>query len=186
MVRYFHKFPMPQFMANLVDNPLRRRLQPPDETPARHGIERGMSVLEVGPGNGTYTLATARRVAESGRVVTVDIEPKMIERVDRRAQEEGIQNIEARVADVYELPFEDGSFDGVYTIAVIGHTPEPERALKESHPVLSPSGTLAFSELLSDPDYCRASSLTRLATSTGSSLKKKVGNFCYYTLLFQK
>ena len=53
IVRHFHKFPMPEFAANLIDNPFRRRIQPPDETPIRHGIEPGMVVLEVGPGNGT-------------------------------------------------------------------------------------------------------------------------------------
>ena len=59
IVRAFYKFPMPQWMANLIDNPLRRKIQPPEETAIRHGIMPGMRVLEVGPGNGTYTLASA-------------------------------------------------------------------------------------------------------------------------------
>jgi hypothetical protein len=75
MVRAFYKFPMPQFMASAIDNPLRRRIQPPQKTPIRHGIHAGMTILEVGPGNGTYTLATARRVGDRGKVVTIDIEP---------------------------------------------------------------------------------------------------------------
>ena len=82
-----------------------------------------MAVLEVGPGSGTYTMGAARRIGAQGRLVTVDIEPKMIERVRRRAEAEGIGNIEARVANVYDLPFEDGTFDVVYMIAVIGDIP---------------------------------------------------------------
>jgi len=186
IVRHFHKFPMPQFMANAIDNPIRRKIQPPDATPARHGIEPGMTVLEVGPGNGTYTVATARRVGDKGKVVTIDIEPKMIERVRRRAHAEGIDNIEAKVADVYDLPFEDGSFDAIYMIAVIGEIPEPDRAMRESYRVLSPSGTLAFSEFLWDPDYPRAGTLIRKAASAGFRLKKKAGNVFYYTLIFEK
>jgi ubiquinone/menaquinone biosynthesis C-methylase UbiE len=186
IVRFFYKFPMPQFLANVIDNPLRRKIQPPDETPIRHGIEPGMTVLEVGPGNGTYTVATARRVGNKGKVVTIDIEPKMIEQVTRRAQAEGIENIEARVADVYDLPFEEGSFDAIYMIAVIGEIPAPEKAMKEFYRVLSPSGTLAFSELLPDPDYPRARTLIQKAASAGFRLKKKVGNFFYYTLIFEK
>jgi ubiquinone/menaquinone biosynthesis C-methylase UbiE len=186
MVRYFYKFPMPQSFANLIDNPIRRKIQPPDETPARHGIEPGMTVLEVGPGNGAYTVATARRVGARGKVVTIDIEPKMIERVRRRAQAEGIDNIEAKVADVYDLPFEDGTFDAIYMIAVIGEIPEPDRAMRELHRVLSPSGTLAFSEFLWDPDYPRAGTLIHKAASAGFQLKKKVGNVFYYTLIFEK
>ena len=85
IVRHFHKFPMPEFLADLIDNPLRRKFQPPKEMPIRHGIETGMTVLEVGPGNGRYTVETARRIGAAGKVIAVDIEPKMIERVSRRA-----------------------------------------------------------------------------------------------------
>jgi len=44
IIRYFYKFPMPQLLANIIDNPLRRIIQPPDETAIRHGIEQGMIV----------------------------------------------------------------------------------------------------------------------------------------------
>src|SRR3972149_3502435 len=107
IVRYFHKFPMPEFLANAIDNPLRRRIQPPTEMPLRHGLEPGMTVLEVGPGNGRYTVETARAVGPAGKVVAVDIEPKMIERVSRRAQAEGGTTREAKTASVYDLPFRD-------------------------------------------------------------------------------
>jgi ubiquinone/menaquinone biosynthesis C-methylase UbiE len=186
IVRYFFKFPMPEFAANLIDNPLRRRIQPPDATAIRHGIEPGMAVLEVGPGNGTYTVAAARRVGDKGKVVAIDIEPRMIERVKRRVQAEGVTNIEARVADVYDLPFDDGTFDVVYMIAVIGEIPDPERAMREFHRVLSPSGTLVFSELFQDPDYPRAKTLIQKTTRAGFWLRKKAGNFIYYTLIFEK
>jgi len=186
IIRQFHKFPIPQIAANLIDNPLRRRIQPPDETAIRHGIEPGMVVLDVGPGNGTYTVGAARRVGDSGKVTTVDIEPRMIERVEARARREGITNIEARVADVYDLPFDDSAFDIVYMIAVIGEIPDPKRAMKEFRRVLSPTGTLVFSEIFLDPDYPRARTLERLANGAGFHLKEKVGNFFYYTLIFIK
>jgi ubiquinone/menaquinone biosynthesis C-methylase UbiE len=186
IVRYFFKFPIPEFLAGAIDNPLRRRIQPPDETAARHGIQPGMRVLEVGPGNGRYTLATARQVGESGQVVTVDIEPKMIERVRARAEAEGVANVDARVADVYNLPFDEGSFDAAYMIAVIGEIPDPDRAMQEFQRVLKPGGTLAFSELLMDPDYPRASTLVRKASAAGFRLREKVGNLFYYTLVFEK
>ena len=43
-------------------------------------------------------------------------------------------------------------------ITVIGEIPVPERALREFYRVLNPGGTLAFSEVLMDPDYPRAHS----------------------------
>jgi ubiquinone/menaquinone biosynthesis C-methylase UbiE len=186
VIRHFHKFPMPEFLANLIDNPLRRKIQPPGEMPIRHGIDPGMMVLEVGPGNGRYTLEIARRVGDTGKVITVDIEPKMIERVMQRARAEGITNLEAKVANVYDLPFDDGTFDAICMIAVISEIPEPERAMREFYRVLSPSGTLAFSELLFDPDYPLAGTLIRQASLAGFRLKNKLGNFFSYTVVFEK
>ena len=44
IVRNFYKFPMPAFMANAIDNPLRRRIQPPTEAPIRHARARARLV----------------------------------------------------------------------------------------------------------------------------------------------
>ncbi|NLE75537.1 MAG: methyltransferase domain-containing protein [Chloroflexi bacterium] len=186
IVRHFHKFPLPEPLANLIDNPLRRRWQPPSEMPLRHDIEPGMTVLEVGPGNGRYTVETACRVGTTGKVVAIDIEPKMVERVASRAQALGLTNLEARTADVYALPFGDGAFDAIYMITVIGELPELGRALGEFHRVLKPGGTVAFSEIVLDPDYPLARTLIRKAAEAGLRLKKKVGGGFSYTLVFEK
>jgi len=186
IVRHYHKFPMPQFMADIIDNPIRRKFQPPYETAVRHGIQEGLRVLEVGPGNGSYTAGAAQRVGPVGEVVAIDIEPKMIARVRKRIEAEGIKNIETHVADVYDLPFESASFDLIYMIAVINEIPNISRALLEFHRVLKPTGTLVFSEIFTDPDYPLAKSLTLKVQAEGFQLKEKKGCFFYYTLIFTK
>ena len=186
IVRHFYKFPIPQFLANLIDNPLRRRLQPPDATAIRHGIEPGMTVLEIGPGNGRYSVAAARRIGPGGCLHTIDIEPKMIERVRLRASAEGVANIDARVADAYQLPYPDGFFDLSYMIAVTGEIPDIVRAFRELRRVLKPEGRLVVSEILVDPDYPLASTVTRWAAAAGFEPVSKAGNFFYYTLIFRK
>ena len=186
VVRHFYKFPMPQFLANLIDNPLRRRIQPPDTTPIRHGVEPGMLVLEVGPGNGRYTLSTAERLGDRGQLVTVDIESKMIQRVNTRAAAAGMANIAGLVADVYQLPFKEKQFDLIYLIAVIGEIPRPDEALLEFKRVLSETGSLVFSELIFGPDYPRAGTLIRKAAAVGYRLETVIGNIVYYTLRFEK
>ncbi len=186
LARKLHKFPIPAFMTRIIDNPLRHRIQPPRETARRHGIEPGMTLLDVGPGNGTYTIAAAHTAGESGKVVAVDIEPKVITHLDQRIQSAGIANLEARVADVYELPFEANSFDVITLIAVIGEIPHPVRAMQEFHRVLVPNGKLVFSELFLDPDYPRAATLRKWAEAAHFRLEKHVGNWFYYTLIFEK
>ena len=177
-VRYFYKFPMPPQMANLIDNPWRRKI--------RHGIEPGMKVLEVGPGNHAYTMEIASWVGEDGGVIAIDIEPSAIERVEARAQAEGLENIEARVADVVNLPFADETFDAVTMMSVLGELPSPQLALMELYRVLKPGGVIAFSELLVDPDYPLARTVIALATDAGFRLKNQEGNFFSYTLVFEK
>ena len=186
IVRAFYKFPMPQWMADLIDNPFRRKIQPPDETALRHGIIAGMHVLEVGPGSGTYTLGTAKQVGLQGKIVAVDIEPKIITRLEKRITAEGVTNIEARLADVYCLPFEDEKFDLIYMIAVINEIPDIPKALAEFKRVLKPTGKLVFSELLLDPDYPLAGRLIRKVQALNFRLTEKIGNFFYYTLIFEK
>jgi ubiquinone/menaquinone biosynthesis C-methylase UbiE len=186
IVRHIFKFPIPEFMTELIDNPLRHRLQPPDEAAARHKLEPGMTVLEVGPGKGTYTLAAAKRIGEGGKLIAIDIEPKIIARLQARLEEEGISNIEARVADVFDLPFEDGTFDAIWMIGVIGEIPTPERAFAEFYRVLKAGGTLAFSELLPDPDYPSPRRLKRLGEAAGFRFVEKTANVYWYTVIFEK
>jgi len=186
LIRFFYKFPMPQFLANFIDNPLRRKIQPPKETGLRQGIKSGMNVLEVGPGNGRYTVEAAKIVGPNGRITTIDIENKMIERVIKRMETENITNINAEVANVYKLPYQDCSFDLIYMIAVFNEIPEQEKALTEFHRVLKPNGLLVFSELFMDPDYPLSKTLTKKVQSFPFKLKEKIGNFFYYTLKFEK
>lgn len=185
-IRYFYKFPMPQFLANAIDNPLRRKIQPPKETALRHGLKKGMHVLEVGSGNGRYTIESAKIVGSEGKIKTIDIEKKMIDRVIHRLKQENISNVVAEVANVYKLPYQDDSFDIIYMIAVINEIPDQDKALKEFHRVLKPEGVLVFSELFMDPDYPLARSLIRRAQNANFELDEKLGNFFYYTLKFRK
>lgn len=186
IIRRYYKFPIPEFFVNVIDNPLRRRFQPPDTTAIRHGIEPGMTVLEVGPGNGRYSVAAARRIGPAGRLHVIDIEPKMIEHVQRRAAAEGVTNIEARVASAYELPYPEGFFDLIYMTAVTGEIPDPVCAFREFGRVLKPTGEMAVSEILVDPDYPRANTVARWAAEAGLRPVRKIGNVWYYTLFLTR
>lgn len=72
-----------------------------------------MSLLDCGCGQGTITLGLAEIVAP-GEVVGIDIDPDQIERARALAAERGAKNVRFEVADIYALPFPDGSFDAVF------------------------------------------------------------------------
>ncbi len=90
-------------------------------------------LLEVGGGQGALA---ERIVRELGAEVTfVDISPGMV-------QLAAVRGLDARIADVQELPFADGSFDTVVAAWMLYHVPDLQRGLAEIARVLTPGGAL--------------------------------------------
>jgi len=186
VARRWLKFPTPALMTLIMDNPVRRRLiQSPDTVADRMGLEPGMTVVEVGPGKGSYTFAVARRVAP-GTVYACDIQPAVVENLRRRATREGVANVDARVEDAYGFSFGDGSVDRVLMIACLPEIPEPVRVLRECRRILRPKGLVCLSELLPDPDYPLRSTERRWAAEAGLEFDSEFGNFFVYQLHFRK
>lgn len=186
LVRRRWRFPIPSFMTQLIDNPLRRRLiQSPAEFADRLRLEQGMSVLEIGPGKGSYTMEVARRVAP-GTVYACDVAPYVVEKLSERAAREGVANVEARVEDVLSLGLPDSSMDRVYMIATLPEVPRPVEALRECRRVLKPGGLLSLSELLFDPDYPLRGTEKRWAEEAGLALEEEHGSLVCYQMVFRK
>ncbi|MEM3061619.1 MAG: class I SAM-dependent methyltransferase, partial [Candidatus Bathyarchaeia archaeon] len=137
--RYIH-FPIPAFAARLIDNPLRRLIQPPAKVVDWVGIQNSMCVLEIGPGPGTFTIEAAKRVGEKGKVFAIDIQPTVITKLNRRLRKEKIANVMTKVASAYELPFQDKTFDRAVMIAVLGEVPDKKRVLLQIKRVLKDNG----------------------------------------------
>lgn len=176
--------PCPYALAWLVNNPLRLRYM--RATLDRVGIQSGERVLELGPGPGAFTVEAARRTEPGGRLVAVDIQPRMIAAVEKRVEEAGLTNVETHVASAYELPLEDGSVDRAFLVTVLPEIPDRQRALAELHRVLKPDGVLSITEEFLDPDYPRAQTTIQRAQSAGFELEERHGNWWAYTLNFRK
>jgi len=103
---------------------------------ARFDETAGQRVLEVGVGAGTDHLRFARGGA---RLSGIDLTEAAIALTRRRLAMEGLGS-DLRVGDAEKLPFDDGSFDIVYSWGVIHHTPDVQRAAREIVRVLRPGG----------------------------------------------
>ena len=147
----------------------------------------GSRGLDAGCGIGLQALLLAEAVGPTGHVTGLDISPEFLLHGEQIVKKANLaEQISFREGDVNALPFDDGTFDAICMITVISEIPEPERAMREFYRVLSPSGTLAFSELLADPDYPLARTLIRQASRAGFRLRSKLGSFLAYTLVFEK
>jgi len=186
IIRRFIHFPIPGFIAGFIDNPVRRRIQPPAKVVDWTGMKDGMHVLEIGPGPGTFTIEASKRVGENGKVFAIDIQPSVISKLNSRLQRAGIANVIARVASAYELPFSNRTFDRVFMIAVLAEIPDRKKTLLEIKRVLRDDGLLAIGEFLLDPDYPRRSTVTDWCRDAGFELDKGYGGVMHYLLIFRK
>jgi ubiquinone/menaquinone biosynthesis C-methylase UbiE len=97
----------------------------------------GKKLLEVGVGAGTDHLQWARAGLDC---YGVDLTDEAIETTRRRLETYGLCSNLQRI-DAETLPFEDNSFDVVYSWGVIHHSEYPEKIIAEIHRVLKKGGT---------------------------------------------
>jgi tRNA A58 N-methylase Trm61 len=129
-------------------NPLRKLYYNP-EIILKPYIREGMRVLEVGSGMGFFTLPLARLVGESGHVVCVDLQEKMIRAVKKRATRAGlIDRIELRVSTPVSVCIDDlvEKVDFALVFAVVHEVPDAKQFLLEIQKSLKKGGSLLFSE----------------------------------------
>ena len=116
----------PWWLGHLLASPLRRLAYNPAEI-VRPYVQPGMTVLEPGPGMGFFTLELARKVGASGRVIAVDIQPRMLDRLKRRAAKVGLlDRIDVRLASANSMGLADlaGKVDFILAFAVVHEFPD--------------------------------------------------------------
>ncbi len=101
----------------------------------------GARLLDVGCGTGVVAMTATRAGAKASGV---DLTPELIERAHDNAKLAHME-IDFKVGDAEELPYEDAAFDVV--VSQFGHmfAPRPEFAVREMLRVLKPGGIVAFS-----------------------------------------
>jgi len=138
----------PWWLGPLLLNPFRRwRLKP--ERLLRPWVKEGMRVLEPGPGMGFFTLALARMVGPAGSVTAVDLQPRMIDRLQHRVMQAGLaERVNTRLAWQGSLGIADlaGSVDFVLAFAMVHEMPSVERFFREVATVLKPGDSVLLAE----------------------------------------
>jgi ubiquinone/menaquinone biosynthesis C-methylase UbiE len=108
-----------------------------------------MTVLEPGPGMGFFTLELARRVGPTGRVIAVDVQPKMIKGLKRRAATANLaERIDGRVTrpDSMQLDGLNSRIDFVLAFAVVHEMPEAAVFFAEAAATMKPEARMLLAE----------------------------------------
>lgn len=110
----------------------------------RVDVRRGTRFLDVAAGTGALSLAAGRLGAH---VVATDVAPAMIERLEARARDEGLSNLEAHVMDAHELELDEDSFDISASQLGVTVIPDVKVGLGEMVRVARPGGKVLIAAL---------------------------------------
>jgi len=113
--------------------------------------QEGDTVLELAAGTGDTGFEAAALVGASGRLISTDFSPSMLETARRRGAELGVENVTYRVMDAERIELEDDSVDAVLCRFGYMLMADPAAALAETRRVLRPSGRLTLA-VWSAPD----------------------------------
>jgi SAM-dependent methyltransferase len=186
-VRHSYHFPIPDFMTEFIDNPIRRKFwQNPQNIASRMHLKSGMTVVEIGPGKGSYTKAVGVAIQPDGTLYAVDISERVIERLRERLTREGVKNVIPKIEDAYHFTFADESVDRIFAVSCLPEIPDPVRVLEECRRILKPEGMACFNEFIIDPDYPLRRTEKQWAEKASLILREEFGNWFTYQLHFGK
>ena len=111
-------------------------------------LKPGQRVLDFGCGPGNISVGLARAVAPGGELHCVDMAQSQVELAQALAASQGLDNVRFHVADVTNLPFEDGFFDVAHGHDVLAHVPDTRAALSEVMRTLKPGGIIGCREMI--------------------------------------
>ncbi len=144
------------------------------------GVEAGHVVLDFGCGSGTYTIPAAKLVGKDGRVYALDISKKALDKMEKKAEQEGLGNI-VRIdsSGGKKIPIEDESVNHVLLIDVLQEIEEREFLFDEVYRILKPNGVVTIFPMHIDIEEAES-----LATNKGLTLKGR--KFKEHILIFRK
>jgi SAM-dependent methyltransferase len=119
-------------------------------TPVRQWMLRelhpqdGDTLLELAAGVGDTGFETAEIIGASGRLITSDLSPAMLDAARRRGAELGLDNVDYRVINAEYITLDDDSVDGVLCRFGYMLMPDPAAAFAETRRVLRSAGRVAL------------------------------------------
>lgn len=133
----------PQNLGQL-EGPDRDAWQRPDQIMDALQLGENSVVADLGAGGGWFTVRLARHVGPNGHVYAEDIQPQMIEAIQRRIKREGLNNVTTQLgtADNPKLP--PHALDAVLIVDAYHEVEHPVALLRNVSASLKPTGVIAI------------------------------------------
>jgi ubiquinone/menaquinone biosynthesis C-methylase UbiE len=109
-------------------------------------VRPGMTVADIGAGEGYYTVRLAERVGADGRVLAQDISRAALERLGRRVERERLENISIKLGEPADPQLPADSFDRIFMVHMYHEVTEPYAFLWHLWPALNAEGQIIVVE----------------------------------------
>ncbi|MGY8770289.1 MAG: class I SAM-dependent methyltransferase [Pirellulales bacterium] len=110
------------------------------------GLKPGMTVCDMGCGNGFYSLKMAQAIGEEGKVLAVDIQQEMLRLLKARAGEQEVKNIQPILGELHDPKLPKNEVDIILCVDVYHEFSHPVHMLTEMREALKPNGYLVLLE----------------------------------------
>jgi ubiquinone/menaquinone biosynthesis C-methylase UbiE len=118
----------------------RDRVREADRVMDKAGIAAGMTVADIGAGEGYYTIRLAARVGEKGRVLAQDIIPKVRDTLADRVYRENLDNVSVKLGLPADPKLPPASFDRILMVHMYHEIADPYEFLWRMRPSIKPGG----------------------------------------------
>ena len=132
--------------ADWLIRPERDAQEQPDKVVKRLKLPKGGTVVDLGAGVGYFTWRMAKAVGDDGKVIAVDIQPGMIDRLRQTLDEHDVTNVEPVLGSEEDPKLPVDAVDLVLLVDVYHELQQPEKTMEHVRRALKPDGRLVIIE----------------------------------------
>jgi ubiquinone/menaquinone biosynthesis C-methylase UbiE len=129
-----------------LNRPERIQEENPEEMLEQLKVQPGMTVCDMGCGDGYYTIELARRVGPTGKVIAVDIQPEMLQELSRRCEQNNLKNVDMILGLPHDPKLPEGKLDLILMVDVYHEFSNPIEMLDSMRKSLKKDGRIALVE----------------------------------------
>jgi ubiquinone/menaquinone biosynthesis C-methylase UbiE len=128
--------------ADWLERSEREKEEAPESALDQMGVQKGMTVADIGAGTGYFSIRLARRVGPTGRVYANDVQPEMLDRIRQKSEKLDLRNIETVLGSEADPKLPAGKMDLILMVDVYHEFSQPQRMLDAIRTALKPDGRL--------------------------------------------
>ena len=136
--------------AEVLDDPARDDWQRPREVVVALAVGEGMVVVDVGAGTGYFEVHLSRAVGPRGRVLALEVDPRLVTHMQQRFATAGLANVEARLVGLDDPELGAGTVDRVLVVDTWHHLTDRVAYARRLRQALAPGGLLAVVDYPTD------------------------------------